>query len=180
MRNQIENIENEVNNINKNKIEKNSEIEIKENLLKKENDIYSMIQEKNLNIQKNQNNINEHKTKIQNLNVNIKLMESEITQIEIKLPALEEEKKGFVQTKNFKEAGRVSHELKASIEKKEKNAQMIEKNKNDIEIFNQQLKEFDLNIEKLNEEKKEYEKELNKLRYEYSKDNLKTMNLYLI
>ena len=74
-------------------------------------------------------------------------MQSEITQIEIKLPALEEEKKGFVQTKNFKEAGRVSHELKASIEKKEKNAQMIEKNKNDIEIFNQQLKQFDLNIE---------------------------------
>ena len=56
---------------------------------------------------------------------------------------------------------------------------MIEKNKNDIEIFNQQLKQFDLNIEKLNEEKKEYEKELNKIRYEYLKDNLKTMNLYL-
>ncbi len=54
-------------------------------------------------------------------------MQSEITQIEIKLPALEEEKKGFVQSKNFKEAGRVSNELKASIQKKEKNAEIIEK-----------------------------------------------------
>ena len=106
-------------------------------------------------------------------------MESEITQIEIKLPALEEEKKGFVQSKNFKEAGRVSNELKASIQKKEKNAEIIEKNKNDIEILNQQLKEFDSQIEKLKEEKKENEKELNKLRYHYLNDNLKTMNSYL-
>ena len=106
-------------------------------------------------------------------------MQSEITQIEIKLPALEEEKKGFVQSKNFKEAGRVSNELKASIQKKEKNAEIIEKNKNDIEILNQQLKEFDSQIEKLKEEKKENEKELNKLRYHYLNDNLKTMNSYL-
>ncbi len=81
-------------------------------------------------------------------------MQSEITQIEIKLPALEEEKKGFVQSKNFKEAGRVSNELKASIQKKEKNAEIIEKNKNDIEILNQQLKEFDSQIEKLKKKKK--------------------------
>ena len=54
-------------------------------------------------------------------------MQGEINQIEIKLPALEEEKKSYIQIKNFKEAGRVSKELKESIEKKNKNIAQIQK-----------------------------------------------------
>ena len=77
--------------------------------------------------------IESHHGKIQVLNVNNKIMQGEINQIEIKLPSLEEEKKSYISIKNFKEAGRVSKELKESIEKKNQNMNKIEKNKKDSE-----------------------------------------------
>ena len=67
------------------------------------------------------NTIQKNSESINTLEVNIKKLESEIAVINMKMPALEEEKKSFVSAKNFKEAGRVSNELKAFLENKTKN-----------------------------------------------------------
>ena len=179
MKHKSENYDNEISKISSAITSKQNDINTKQSLLQRENDLYSLISSYDIKIDNIKEKIQKHKEDIQNLNVSNKLMESEITQIEIKLPALEEEKKGFVQTKNFKEAGRVSHELKASLEKKSKNQQLIEQNKKNIELYQIELNEFENSITELNNEKKEHEKDLNIAKYEHLVDYLNTLNSYI-
>ena len=114
---------------NKNEYDdKKISINKKESLINEENNLHNKIFESNKKINEINKKIELHHSKIQVLNVNNKIMQGEINQIEIKLPALEEEKKSYVQIKNFKEAGRVNKELKGSIEKKNQNINKIEKN----------------------------------------------------
>ena len=179
MKHKNENYDNEISKISSAISSQQNDINTKQSLLQRENDLYSLISSYDIKIDNIKEKIQKHKEDIQNLNVSNKLMESEITQIEIKLPALEEEKKGFVQTKNFKEAGRVSHELKASLEKKTKNQQLIEQNKKNIELYQNELNEFENSIAELNKEKKEHEKELNIAKYDHLVDYLNTLNSYI-
>ena len=110
------------------------------------------------------------------MNVNSKLMKGEIQQIEIKLPSLEEEKKSYIQIKNFKEAGRVSKELKESIEKKNKNISKIESNKKEIEKLEAELNRYQSDIENLEKENQQFEKDLDIAKYKSLINSLNTMN----
>ena len=105
-------------------------------------------------------------------------MQGEINQIEIKLPALEEEKKSYIQIKNFKEAGRVSKELKESIEKKNKNIAQIQKNKKDIEKFEAELTKYQNDVENLEKENQQFEKDLDISKYKNLINALNTMNYF--
>ena len=164
-------------NNNKNEYnEKKRDINKKELLLKEENDLHSKIFQSNKKINEINEKIELHHSKIQVLNVNNKIMQGEISQIEIKLPSLEEEKKSYIIIKNFKEAGRVSKELKESIEKKNQNINKIEKNKKEIEKFESELKKYQNDIENLEKENQQFEKDLDISKYKNLVDSLNTMN----
>ena len=105
-------------------------------------------------------------------------MQGEINQIEIKLPSLEEEKKSYISIKNFKEAGRVSKELKDSLEKKNINIEKIEKNKKDIEKFESELKKYQEEIENYESENQKLEKELDIYKYKNLINAVNTMNYF--
>ena len=105
-------------------------------------------------------------------------MQGQISQIEIKLPSLEEEKKSYIQIKNFKEAGRVSKELKESIEKKNQNISKIESNKKEIEKFETELKKYQNDIENLEKENQQFEKDLDISKYKNLVNALNTMNYF--
>ncbi len=168
---------NEQINTNKNEYNnKKNDIEKKETLINEENSLHNKIFESNKKINEINEKIESHHSKIQVLNVNNKIMQGEINQIEIKLPALEEEKKSYVQIKNFKEAGRVSKELKQSIEKKNQNINKIEKNKKEIEKFEAELKKYQNDIENLEKENQQFEKDLDITKYKNLINALNTMN----
>lgn len=179
MKKQISQYDHEMNNIQNIITNQQTDINLKQNILQRENDIFILISSYEQKIDLIKQKIQKHKEDIQSLNVSNKLMESEITQIEIRLPALEEEKKGFVQTKNFKEAGRVSHELKASLEKKAKNQELIKQNKTNIDLYQKELTEFENNIKNLENEKEIHERELNIAKYEHLMNYLDTLNSYI-
>ena len=179
MKKQTSQYDNEMSNIQNIITVQQTDINLKQNILQRENDIFSLISSYENKIDLIKHKIQKHKEDIQSLNVSNKLMESEITQIEIRLPALEEEKKGFVQTKNFKEAGRVSHELKASLEKKAKNQELIKQNKTNIELYQKELTDFENNIKTLESEKEVHERELNIAKYEHLINYLDTLNSYI-
>ena len=181
----MENLNKELNylneKINNNKKEyndKRTNIDKKESLINEENDLHNKIFESNKKINEINGKIEVHHSKIQVLNVNNKIMQGEINQIEIKLPALEEEKKSYIQIKNFKEAGRVSKELKESIEKKNKNIDQIQKNKKDIEKFEAELKKYQNDVENLEKENQQFEKDLDISKYKNLINALNTMNYF--
>ena len=122
--------------------------------------------------------IESHHSQIQVLNVKNKIMQGEINQIEIKLPSLEEEKKSYISIKNFKEAGRVSKELKESIEKKNINVNKIEKNKKDIEKFESELNKYQSDIKEMEEENEKYEKNLDISKYKNLVNAVNSMNIF--
>jgi chromosome segregation ATPase len=111
----------------------------KENLLKRENEISSRL----FNIQKNLDNLTYNKEKyyeeIQILETTSKRLESDIFSIDMRVPNLEEEKKGYVALKNFKEAGRVSNELKQLNENKTKYVEKIKENKQMVEELKEKI-----------------------------------------
>ena len=159
-------------------MDKKEDINKKETLINDENDYHKKI----FDINKKMNEINlkieSHHSKIQVLNVNNKIMQGEINQIEIKLPSLEEEKKSYISIKNFKEAGRVSKELKDSLEKKNINIEKIEKNKKDIEKFESELKKYQEEIENYESENQKLEKELDVYKYKNLINAVNTMNYF--
>lgn len=130
---QILDFETDANNFRNNSYEIEAEIKTKENLIKKETDIsdqlYSLTKQINYLIKTKDHNIEE----IQNSDVSSKRLESDIFSIDLRAPTLEEEKKSFVGLKNFKEAGRVSNELKQLNENKTKAVEKIIENKEKIE-----------------------------------------------
>ena len=164
-------------NNNKNEYDdKKISINKKESLINEENNLHNKIFESNKKINEINKKIELHHSKIQVLNVNNKIMQGEINQIEIKLPALEEEKKSYIQIKNFKEAGRVNKELKGSIEKKNQNINKIEKNKKDIENLETELQKYQNDIENLEKENQQFEKDLDISKYLNLVNTLNTMN----
>jgi hypothetical protein len=66
---------------------------------------------------------------------------------------LNEEKKSFVQSKNFKEAGKVSKELKSMEEKKNLNLNNIKNLENENENLNNDLNKLNDDVIKENNEK---------------------------
>jgi len=145
----------------------NDDFNKKEYLLNSETEIRSKILLNEMVILNATNTIKKNSESINTLEVNIKKLESEIAVINMKMPALEEEKKSFVSAKNFKEAGRVSNELKAFLENKTKNLSKIEENKKKINEFWLENEKEQENLEKIKEEKIMVEKEYNIIRYEY-------------
>lgn len=125
-----------------------SEIEIeytnKKSLLNDENlmsvQLYNLIKKQSNIIQIKDRNIEE----IQNLDVSSKRLESDIFTIDMRIPTLEEEKKGFVSLRNFKEAGRVSAELKQLSENKIRNQEKITENKEKIIELKTSIEEVNL------------------------------------
>ena len=158
--------------------EKKVGINQKEILLKEENNLHNKIFESNKKVNEINKLIESHHNKIQLLKVNNKIMQGEINQIEIKLPALEEEKKSYIQFKNFKEAGRVNKELKESKEKKNINLEKIEKNKKEIENYEGELMGYQKDIETYENENKNYEKELDISKYKNLLNSLNSMNTF--
>lgn len=94
-------------------------------------------------------------------------MESDISVIVLKIPRLEEEKQNFVNSKNFKEAGRVAGELKTFKEEKEKLSVKTEENKQKISLLKETNNKFDNELQVSIEEKEIEERELNFVCYEY-------------
>ena len=158
--------------------DKKDDINKKENLINEENDYHKKIFDIIKKMKETNIKIESHRSRIQVLNVNNKIMQGEINQIEIKLPSLEEEKKSYISIKNFKEAGRVSKELKDSIEKKNININKIEKNKKDIEKFESELKKYQEEIENYENENQKLEKELDVYKYKNLINAVNTMNKF--
>lgn len=176
LKNELNSLNEKMNN-NKNEYDdKKISINKKESLINEENNLHNKIFESNKKINEINKKIELHHSKIQVLNVNNKIMQGEINQIEIKLPALEEEKKSYVQIKNFKEAGRVNKELKGSIEKKNQNINKIEKNKKEIENLETELQKYQNDIENLEKENQQFEKDLDISKYQNLVNSLNTMN----
>jgi hypothetical protein len=78
-------------------------------------------------------NKDKHLNEIQNLEINIKKLESEIMTIDLRIPTLEEEKKGYISKKMFKDAGRVTNELTTLNKNKSMNIETITFNKEKID-----------------------------------------------
>ena len=105
----------------------------KEVLLKKENEISVKIYLNKMKLNKIMNTKDQFISDIQNLDLNINKLESEIVTINMRIPALEEEKKGYINKKQFKDAGRVTNELTALIKTKNTNLEIIAEDKEKID-----------------------------------------------
>ena len=121
--------------------------------------------------QLNKEKIDNQKTKnneeIQSLEINNKRLDSDISVIILKIPRLEEEKQKFVISKNFKEAGRISSELKLQREEKDKLSSKIIENKNKISMLRDVNQNFDKELLSTMEEKIKEEENLNLIKYQY-------------
>ena len=175
---ELTNYEKDISNINELLLQKQQTLNNKKQLLQKENEIDSLLCSYEEQVNTLQKKITQNKNETQNLIVNNKNMQIEITQIEIKVPGLEEEKKAAVRVKNFKEAGRVNKELKASLEKISTYKAVIENNKNNINKCGKELEELEMKINQLQNEKDEHKKELNIAKYEHLVDHLQTLKSY--
>jgi hypothetical protein len=92
-------------------------VKMKENFTK-ENELKSKLHLLEMSYQQSIQTIENTKNEVVLLDLNNKKLESEIIGLDLKLPGLEEEKAKYVTSKNFKEAGRVSSELKKIAESK--------------------------------------------------------------
>lgn len=129
----IMDLETEINNFQSISVGLNTELSKRENLLKQENEVNTKISLIVTRLDRTNRNKNKNLEEIQYLEVNNKRLESEIVAIDLRIPTLEEEKKSYVSQKNFKEAGRVSNELKSLLENKTKNITKIDENKINIQ-----------------------------------------------
>jgi hypothetical protein len=112
---------------------KNEELTKKDQLFKKENEISVKIYLNQMKLNQAIENKEKHFNEIQNLEVNIKKLESEIMTIDLRIPTLEEEKKSYIAKKMFKDAGRVTNELTTLNKNKSMNIETIAFNKEKID-----------------------------------------------
>eukprot|EP00340_Litonotus_pictus_P011919 CAMPEP_0170536550 /NCGR_PEP_ID=MMETSP0209-20121228/102199_1 /TAXON_ID=665100 ORGANISM="Litonotus pictus, Strain P1" /NCGR_SAMPLE_ID=MMETSP0209 /ASSEMBLY_ACC=CAM_ASM_000301 /LENGTH=1117 /DNA_ID=CAMNT_0010837923 /DNA_START=25 /DNA_END=3377 /DNA_ORIENTATION=- len=105
-----------------------SEIKRMKENLSKENELKSKLHLMEMDYQQGLSLIENTKNDIVLLEMNNKKLESDIIGLDLKVPALEEEKVKYVTAKNFKEAGRVSSELKKITESKNNLNSSIEQN----------------------------------------------------
>jgi hypothetical protein len=167
IKNDLINLEEEMKKFKLSLIILDEEFNKKEYLLNNESEIRSKKHLTEICIQNFTSTIEKNSDEINNLEVNIKRLEAENATINMRIPALEEEKKRFVSAKNFKEAGRVSNDLKTILENKTKNLTKIEENKKRILELNTDNEKAEEELIKIKEEKLINEKELNLTRYEY-------------
>jgi hypothetical protein len=139
----------------------------KEFLLKNENEILSKIHLIEMKYEKTNQQKEKDMVEIQKLELMNKKLEAEVLGWNMKIPSLEEEKKGFVVMKNFKEAGRVSNELKNILENKNKNLEKIEENKVSVNEMINEIENINIELMKIKENKEKEEKEFNINKYEY-------------
>jgi hypothetical protein len=163
----IQGLENDVNKFTQETQRIKNDLKTREVLLKNENEIHSKIHLFSIQDEKLIQQENRNLSEIQNLEVANKRLESEIVAANLRIPTLEEEKKSFVSVKNFKEAGRVSNELKQLNENKTKCQEKIDENK--LKIASLKIENESLKSEKhkLSNDRAGYEVELSLLRYEY-------------
>jgi hypothetical protein len=112
---------------------RNDDLVRKEQLFKKENEISVRIYLNQMKLNQAIENKEKYYSEIQNLEVNIKKLESEIMTIDLRMPTLEEEKKGYISKKMFKDAGRVTNELTTLNKTKSMNIETIAMNKDRID-----------------------------------------------
>jgi len=110
-----------------------SDLSRKDILLKKENEISVKIYLNKMKLNKIFQSKDQFNSEIQNLDVNIRKLESEIITMNMRIPALEEEKKGYINKKQFKDAGRVTNELSALTKSKNTNLEIIQENNEKID-----------------------------------------------
>lgn len=139
----------------------------KEFLLKSENEILSKIHLIEMKYEKTNQQKERDMVEIQKLELMNKKLEAEVLGWNMKIPSLEEEKKGFVLLKNFKEAGRVSNELKNILENKNQNLSSIEENKISVNQMKSDIENIHIELTKIKEHKEKEEKEFNINKYEY-------------
>lgn len=120
-----------------------------------------------LNIEKIETQKTKNNEEIQSLEINNKRIDSDINVIVLKIPSLEEEKQKYVISKNFKEAGKISGELKAQKEEKDKLSSKIQENKSKISLLKDVNDRLDRELALSIEEKQKVVKELNILKYQY-------------
>lgn len=148
----------------------------KEYLLKNENEINSKIHLIDMKLNKTIKNKEKNLQEVQSLEINTKRLESETVSVDLRIPALEEEKKNYVTQKNFKEAGKISNELRTLVDNKNKNFAKIEDNKNKIIDLKVENEKINFEIEKIKENKINEEKEFNINKYEYLVKYIETVN----
>lgn len=163
----IKDIEGEISEMKNNILNVEHEFIKRKNLLKDEKEIELKIN----NIESTINALIQKKTEesnqINNLTGAIKKLETELVSCEIRIPSLEEEKKSYVVAKNFKEAGRVSNELKALNETKIKNQSIIQAHQGLILELKKQIKIIDSDLTLKEKESCDIYIESNITRYEY-------------
>jgi phage shock protein A len=114
-------------------VNRNEELVLKDILFKRENEICVKLYLNQMKLNQAVENKEKHYNDIQNLEVNIKKLESEIMTIDLRIPNLEEEKKSYIAKKQFKDAGRVTNELVTLNKTKSMNIETIVFNKEKIE-----------------------------------------------
>ena len=124
----------------------NSEIAIMKQILNKENDLNSKQILLKMNLEQLENSIETSKNEIHLTELNNKKLESDIISLDLKVPGLEEEKAKYVTSKNFKEAGKVSAELKKLIEGKNQILSYIEQNNEKIELLKHTKEAAQINL----------------------------------
>jgi chromosome segregation ATPase len=167
MNNFITEVEKEINEMKNIMGNIDQELTKRENLLKIENSIDAKIRLIEINLKKLYDKKEYSENEINNLEGAVKKLETELVSIDIKLPSLEEEKKTYVIAKNFKEAGRISNELKTLNETKIKNLQTIETKKEKMIELKQEIYILESEFANIEKEKNEFFIEKNITRYEY-------------
>ena len=109
---------------------------------KEENELNSKLYLIELDYQQSFAKLENTKNEITLLELNNKKLDSDIIGLELKIPALEEEKVKFVTSKNFKEAGRVSSELKKIAENKSLIQKKIVENNENILLLQEKNKKI--------------------------------------
>ncbi len=167
MNNFISEIEKEINDIKSMIGNIDNDLSIRENLLKNENSFDSKIRLIDINLKKLKDKKEATENEIHNLEGIVKKLEAELISIDIRLPCLEEEKKTYVASKNFKEAGKVSNELKSLNETKIKNLEKIKSNKEKIAELKQENSILENEFSDIEKEKSVFFVEKNITKYEY-------------
>lgn len=178
MKSKIDDYHNIIQSLNENKTKQNEEIGLKEQLVNEENGLFNEISRIVCEIENRQKIIKEQSSDIQQSRVDIKVFESQIKQIDIRIPPLDEEKKTFVKMKNFKEAGRVSNQFKRLNEQKNNHYKSIEENTTKINKTEKYIKELTNEINVLLSRKDLKETDLKKVRYDYMINLINTITEY--
>lgn len=143
----------------------NEQIEKKANDIKKENELNSKLVMLRQSYKRTEEMINFNKNEIALLELNIRNYENEISSLDLKVPSLEESKVKHVNSKNYKEAGKVSAELKRITELKAGLQAKIVENSEKIGVLSNEAYEKDVNLKEIDENISQCSIEIDKVTY---------------